>query len=251
MLIDPTGMESLFAKWWSDNKMNMRFMGVVKAVGGALEATIGAVGLATTTPTIVGAAISGATLAHGCDVMTSGINQVVTGEANSSITSQMIQTAGVSTDIAETIDTSLGIVLSAGVNTSFNISKTACSTSSKNHIENITTRLNDIAKQAVKDVGVGSGHVYGSKVHSAFKNKAGGISSGGYTVQTEVSFKNGIEVNYGTKGSVRIDAGIYNSDNKLVQTYELKTGNARLTQTQIDKIAHHTKNYSPIILIKP
>lgn len=60
-------------------------------------------------------------------------------------------------------------------------------------------------------MGAGKGPVYGTKVHSAFGKIANGMKIGKYTIRTEVSYLNGNIVKYGTKGSARIDAGLYNS----------------------------------------
>ena len=78
--------------------------------------------------------------------------------------------------------------------------------------------------------------VYGTKVHAAFSKLAAGLKIGGYEIRTEVLYLNGRIVKYGTKGSARIDAGLYNSKGELVQVFDLKTGGARLTSKQVQHI---------------
>lgn len=69
-------------------------------------------------------------------------------------------------------------------------------------------------------------------------------------VRTEVSYLNGIEVPYGTKGSVRLDAVLY-SKNKIVGVWDLKTGNAGLSQRRINQILSHLPNSAPINILRP
>ena len=56
---------------------------------------------------------------------------------------------------------------------------------------------------------------------------------------------------HGTKGSARLDATVYDSNGNLVRAYDLKTGNAKLTQKQINHIHSQTKSNIPIIVIRP
>ena len=51
---------------------------------------------------------------------------------------------------------------------------------------------------------------------------------------------------YGTKGSARIDAGLYNSKGELVNVFDLKTGGAKLTQ----QLVKHIQNQVPVIEIR-
>lgn len=64
----------------------------------------------------------------------------------------------------------------------------------------------------------------------------------GYTIRTEVSYLNGKIVPYGTKGSARIDAALYDSHGQLVHAYDLKTGGASLSTNQIRHIQTQTRS---------
>lgn len=65
-----------------------------------------------------------------------------------------------------------------------------------------------------------------------------------------MSYFNGQVVKYGTKGSARIDAGLYNSKGELVQVFDLKTGSARLTSEQVKHIQTQTGTQVPVIEIR-
>lgn len=71
--------------------------------------------------------------------------------------------------------------------------------------------MTNIASKVFDDLGEGSGPVYGTKAHSAFAKAANGLKIGDNVVRTEVSYLNGEIVKHRTKGSARIDAGLYNS----------------------------------------
>lgn len=70
-------------------------------------------------------------------------------------------------------------------------------------------------------------------------------------LQTEVTYKNGIRVDYGTKGGVRLDAVEYNLDGTIKAVYDLKTGKAGLTQTRIDQIRSSIGSKVPVLEIRP
>lgn len=56
-----------------------------------------------------------------------------------------------------------------------------------------------------------------------------------------MSYLNGEIVKHGTKGSARIDAGLYNSKGELIQVFDLKTGGAKLTSKQVQHIQTQTR----------
>lgn len=126
------------------------------------------------------------------------------------MTSQGLQAAGVPKETAEMIDggISIGLTGSAGM------IKTSISATSVS-VDEVTTQLNNIAKDAATVVGPGSGAVHG------------------------------------TKGSARLGATVYDSNGNLVRAYDLKTGNAKLTQKQINHIQTHTNSKIPVIVIRP
>jgi hypothetical protein len=96
--------------------------------------------------------------------------------------------------------------------------------------------LTSAAQRAYGTVGAGRGPVYGTKVHSAFRNEVNAL--GNTNLHTEVSYLNGVEVPYGTPGSVRIDVveGLRSAPSAV---YDLKTGNATLTRARIAEIQQH------------
>mgnify|MGYP004695102959 CR=1 FL=1 len=54
--------------------------------------------------------------------------------------------------------------------------------------------------------------------------------------KTEISFLNGEVVKYETKGSSRLDAVLLDEKGNIIAVFDLKTGNAKLSTSQIDKI---------------
>jgi RHS repeat-associated protein len=104
-----------------------------------------------------------------------------------------------------------------------------------------TSKLTNIASKVLADAGEGSGAVYGTKAHSALAKAANGLKIGDNLVRTEVSYLNGEIVKHGTKGSARIDAGLYNSKGQLIQVFDLKTGGSKLTTQQVQHIQTQTR----------
>lgn len=99
MNADPLGLWSATQSW-----------GVVKAVGGGLEITVGAALGVATSWTGGGAVVGGAVVLHGADTFSSGMRQVFSGEETDTLTSQALQSVGVSRDVANLADASVGIV---------------------------------------------------------------------------------------------------------------------------------------------
>ena len=94
-----------------------------------------------------------------------------------------------------------------------------------------------------------TGHLSGTKQHTEFKNIID--SSGKSSLKTEVSFLNGEEVKYGTKGSIRFDVVEYDAKGDVVAAYDLKTGSASLTPERIAEMRKHVGSDIPIFEIKP
>ena len=88
----------------------------------------------------------------------------------------------------------------------------------------------------------GKGSVVGTNKHSLFKQKVDAL--GNQNLATERTFLNGQEVSYGTKGGVRVDVIEYNA-NGTVTVYDLKTGNATLTQSRITQIQNAVNPANP------
>jgi hypothetical protein len=108
----------------------------------------------------------------------------------------------------------------------------------------IEGKLQSAANKASNIVGNGKGPVHGTKVHTEFsKINVKGTSS-------EVSYKNGQVVPYGTKGSVRADK-VAGNVNKPAAVYDLKTGGAKLTPAEIKKYQQNVPGSPPVKEIKP
>jgi RHS repeat-associated protein len=98
------------------------------------------------------------------------------------------------------------------------------------------SQLRNAAQKALQKVGAGKGPVYGTKVHSEFAKEVSNL--GRKDLATEVSYKNGVRVKYGTRGSVRLDVVEGPIDNPT-RVFDLKTGTAQLTANRIAQIQSH------------
>jgi len=107
-------------------------------------------------------------------------------------------------------------------------------------------KLQGAANEASATVGEGSGAVHGTKVHTEFGKLASEVEG----VSTEVSYKDGQVVPYGTKGSVRADAVEGNLETPT-NIYDLKTGGAKLTPANVNKYNQHVPSAPTITEIKP
>jgi RHS repeat-associated protein len=108
----------------------------------------------------------------------------------------------------------------------------------------LETELINAANEAKEISGAGKGATYGTKVHTEFSK----INVKGTT--SEVLYKNGQVVPYGTKGSVRVDKVVGNINNPKA-IYDLKTGSAKVTQKDIQKYKQHVPNNLIVKEIKP
>jgi len=80
----------------------------------------------------------------------------------------------------------------------------------------------------------GTGHVVGTKKHSVFSNKVNDMNIS--CVATEVSYKDGIAVTHGTKGSIRFDVVQYDISGIPIKAWDFKTGSAVLSQARINQM---------------
>jgi RHS repeat-associated protein len=112
--------------------------------------------------------------------------------------------------------------------------------------ETTMSKLQGAANEASATVGEGSGALHGTKVHSEFNKLASDIEG----VSTEVSYKDGQVVPYGTKGPVRADA-IEGNVEAPTAIYDLKTGNAQLTPANVAKYDQNVPGTPPVNQIKP
>lgn len=100
--------------------------------------------------------------------------------------------------------------------------------------ENTTLeQLQRAASRAAQGIGEGNGLMYGTAVLSAFKAE---VQAMGGNLRAEVSYFNGVEVKYGTPGSVRLDVAEYGADGYIKAVYDLKTGSSSLTEARISQI---------------
>jgi RHS repeat-associated protein len=90
-----------------------------------------------------------------------------------------------------------------------------------------TTKIDDLSNSV-------STTVRGTNIHKEFQNLL--ETKYGKLVETEKSFLGEAEVAHGTKGSIRVDAIMYDASGNPVAIFDLKTGKAGLTEFRIDEI---------------
>ena len=112
------------------------------------------------------------------------------------------------------------------------------------------SKLTDVATSVLRRMGPGRGPDYGTRAHKAFADAVNGTKIGSNVIRTEVSYLNGQIVRYGTKGSARIDAGLYDKSGKLLQVFDLKTGGAKLTSKQVQHIQNQTRSQVTVTEIR-
>ena len=106
------------------------------------------------------------------------------------------------------------------------------------------------ATEAANEAYPGKGHVVGSRKHTVFGEVIRSYNSP--SLKTEVSYKGGKEAPYGTKDSICFDAVEYDIyTEKPIRAWDLKTGNATLTQSRINKMQNQSGLYDiPILIAK-
>lgn len=110
----------------------------------------------------------------------------------------------------------------------------------------VESQIQTAANESSAVIGEGSGAVHGIKVHTQFSKIAAKIKD----VSTEVSYKDGQVVTYGTKGSVRADA-VVGPVTKPTEIWDLKTGKAVVTPKNIAKYNQHVPGTPPVKQVKP
>ena len=147
-----------------------------------------------------------------------------------------------------------GIIMDATLGAAFGVGGkylgAGLSSLSNNASRTAANKLTDAATKVLKQMGRGNGAVYGTKAHSAFSKAVNGMKIGNNTIRTEVSYLNGQVVKHGTKGSARIDAGLYDAKGNLIHVFDLKTGGARLTPKQVQHIQTQTRSQVPVSEIR-
>ncbi|HEU5001150.1 MAG TPA: RHS repeat-associated core domain-containing protein [Actinomycetota bacterium] len=111
--------------------------------------------------------------------------------------------------------------------------------------------LSQLATKAESTVGRGSGSVYGTLVHTAFRNEIEALGDSNLT--SEVSYLRGKVVPWGTPGSVRLDV-VEGDVLRPTEIYDLKTGSAKLTAARVAQVRANLPSLSqsvPITEIRP
>ena len=94
----------------------------------------------------------------------------------------------------------------------------------------IPSQLQTCADKANASV-PGRGPRVGTQKHTIFAEEVNAL--GNDSLRTEVSYKNGVEVPYGTAGSTRFDVMQFDEFGNPLQAWDFKTGAALLTQQRI------------------
>jgi hypothetical protein len=100
-----------------------------------------------------------------------------------------------------------------------------------------TGELEALGVRARKSVARGEGEsaaAWGTRVHTRWETLARAKFGG--RIRTEVSYKGGREVAFGTKGSIRVDGILYDKRGNPIAIYDLKTGNATLSNARIKRL---------------
>jgi RHS repeat-associated protein len=95
----------------------------------------------------------------------------------------------------------------------------------------------------------GQGTVAGTLKHTEFAKQVKALNNP--FLKTEITYKNGKIVSYGTKGGVRLDVVEYNFDGTIKAVYDLKTGKAGLTSNRVQDIQAHLPNNATVYEIRP
>ncbi len=117
---------------------------------------------------------------------------------------------------------------------------------------NAADAVNDAVRRAADAVGPGRGAAHGTRVHSALESEIKALNRP--DLRAELSFKDGVPVDRGTKGSIRLDVVEVDANGLPVRVWDLKTGAARLTPKRIEEIRKHLPEGStqiPIHAVNP
>jgi hypothetical protein len=115
-------------------------------------------------------------------------------------------------------------------------------------IDDIAIALRQAAARAAQKAGPGSGPVHGTRIHTLFKEEVQGL--GNPNLGAEASFVGRRVAAYGTRGSIRIDAVLFDNSGRVIAAFELKTGSSALTTKRIQQIQAQFE-YLPVIEIRP
>jgi RHS repeat-associated protein len=152
--IDPDGRAAIKwpPGWWVEH--GTRIVGGLKVIGGAAEMVAGGAAILTPEPTMVTKVVGAAAVVHGADNVSAGLTQMMTGQDQSTLTSQGMQAAGVSKETADLVDGGISIALTGGAGA---LTKTAQSPSSANATANVAKNGSTVSNRL------------GQQMHKAYK----------------------------------------------------------------------------------
>ena len=110
--------------------------------------------------------------------------------------------------------------------------------------------LTQAAGRALRTVGPGKGHVWGTKVHGAFSTEVKQLQRP--DLIPEQSFLRGEYKRYGQRGSVRVDV-LYGTLETPIAVYDLKLNTSHLSARRIVQIQSHLPGTEaiPVIEVRP
>jgi RHS repeat-associated protein len=200
----------------AEYKIVNRGLGVLKVAGGLAEATAGVGLLATPEPTCVTKVVGYIAVAHGSDVMATGLLDIWYGEAQTSVTSQAIQATGVNANTANTIDVSISMATTLGgayyLSKVPTLPKPASATSNGNGQNGNNSSVNNTIDETVSTLET-----------SAPKTNLGGSNTGALTeISTTPTFNTGTQYFKGSYSTYirELDAGV-NYSGQLIKTESL------------------------------
>ena len=112
---------------------------------------------------------------------------------------------------------------------------------------NVSSQVQTCANTATASV-EGKGPVVGTQKHSQFATEVNAL--GNSNLATEVSYKDGELVPYGTPGSIRFDVLQYDRNGNPIAAWDFKTGNATLSQARILRMQEASGLHIPIYEVR-
>jgi RHS repeat-associated protein len=163
--IDPDGRAAIKwpPGWWVEH--GTRIVGGLKVIGGAAEMVAGGAAILTPEPTMVTKVVGAAAVVHGADNVSAGLTQMMTGQDQSTLTSQGMQAAGVSKETADLVDGGVTIALTGGAAA---LTKTA-------QLPSVATATANATKGGIKNID--------DFLASASQNNGNGLTNAGRALQ--------------------------------------------------------------------
>jgi RHS repeat-associated protein len=170
LFCNPFSDDVEFAPWqFTKEEVAPRGLGLLKAVGGGVEAVVGGTmvaGGAATSEVGIGIpiAIGGGVIAvHGADTFVAGLRQMWSGKDTDTFTSQGLQAAGVSRGKANLIDAGAGVLFTLGGSAVTKVPTVAAATrtaTTSPGLVHLTTESAEAAIASSKTLGTGSSTIY-------------------------------------------------------------------------------------------